>query len=106
MAGFEVITEAEDLDFTLMASMTFDDLKARLEPVYAAVYEASGIRLGFDREDSQAHQNSYTFYLRYEGPLPRGSDVKIDITLRERLVHPICERPVLRSYEEFTDLPE
>ena len=68
--------------------------------------EASGIVFGFDREDRQKHDNSYTFYLRYEGPLPRGSDVKVDITLREKLVYPLTERPVLRGYEEFTDLPE
>jgi predicted nucleotidyltransferase component of viral defense system len=97
---------SEDLDFTLTASITLDELKARLEPIYAAVGEASGIVFSFDREDRQKHENSYTFYLRYEGPLPRGNDVKVDITLRERLVHPLAERPVLRSYEEFADLPE
>lgn len=97
---------SEDLDFTLTLPVTPDELKARLEPIYAAVREASGIQFGFDREDRQKHDNSYTFYLRYEGPLPRGSDVKVDITLREKLVHPLLERPVLRGYEEFADLPE
>src|SRR6201997_1990700 len=33
---------SEDLDFTLTETATFDELKARLEPVYAAVREASG----------------------------------------------------------------
>jgi uncharacterized protein len=97
---------SEDLDFTLMAQAEPDELKARLEPVYAAVREASGIVFGFDREDRQKHDNSYTFYLRYEGPLPRGSDVKVDITLREKLVYPLPERSVLRGYDEFEDLPE
>jgi len=97
---------SEDLDFTLTAPATPDELKARLEPIYAAVREASGIVFGFDREDRQKHENSYTFYLRYEGPLPRGSDVKVDITLREKLIHPLQERTVLRGYEEFADIPE
>jgi uncharacterized protein len=97
---------SEDLDFTLTAPVTPDELKAQLEPVYAAVREASGIVFGFDREDRQKHDNSYTFYLRYEGPLPRGSDVKVDITLREKLVYPLLDRPVLRGYQEFADLPE
>lgn len=97
---------SEDLDFTLTAPVTLDELKARLEPVYAAVREASGILFAFDREDRQKHENSCTFYLRYEGPLPRGNDVKVDITLREMLVHALQERPVLRGYEEFADLPE
>ncbi len=97
---------SEDLDFTLTAPVSPDELKARLEPIYAAGREASGIRFAFDREDRQKHENSYTFYLRYEGPLPRGNDVKVDITLREILVYPLLERPVLRGYEEFADLPE
>src|ERR1022692_760041 len=97
---------SEDLDFTLIEPIAFEELMKRLDSVYAAVREASGIVFGFDREDRQKHDNSYTFYLRYEGPLPRGSDVKVDITLREKLVHPLLERPVLRGYEEFADLPE
>ena len=97
---------SEDLDFTLTAPVTSEELKARLEPVYATVRESSGIVFDFDREDRQKHDNSYTFYLRYEGPLPRGSDVKVDITLREKLVDPLLDRPVLRGYQEFGDLPE
>src|SRR5664279_1847678 len=97
---------SEDLDFTLTSSMTLDEMKARLEPIYIAVRDASGIVFAFDREDRQKHENSYTFYLRYEGPLPKGSDVKVDITLREQLVYPLQNRPLLRGYEEFTDLPE
>ncbi len=97
---------SEDLDFTLTAQVTPEQLKARLEPVYASVRDASAIVFGFDREDRQKHEHSYTFYLRYEGPLPRGNDVKVDITLREKLVHPLQERTVLRGYDEFRDLPE
>ena len=66
----------------------------------------SGIVFTFDREDRQKHENSYTFYLRYVGPLPSGNDVKVDVTLREQLVYPLRERLILRGYEEFTDLPE
>ena len=97
---------SEDLDFTLTAQVTPEELRGRLEPIYAAVREASGIVFAFDREDRQKHENSYTFYLRYEGPLPRSNDVKVDMTLREKLVHPLLERPVLRGYEEFSDIPE
>ena len=96
---------SEDLDFTLTEPITFEELVKRLEPVYAAVYDASGIVFKFDREDRQSHENSYTFYLKYEGPLPTGNDVKVDVTLREKLAFPLLELPVLRGYEEFTDLP-
>ena len=97
---------SEDLDFTLIEPVPPEELVRRLETVYAAVREASGIVFTFDREDRHAHANSYTFYLRYVGPLPRGNDVKVDITLREHRVYPLQERPILRGYEEFADLPE
>ena len=97
---------SEDLDFTLRERLTFEDIRTRFERVYAIVQEHSGITFVFDRQDRQTHVNSYTFYLRYTGPLPTGNDVKVDITINERLAFPLCERPVLRGYDEFTDLPQ
>lgn len=86
--------------------MPFDDIRQRLESIYAAVREASGIEFAFDREDRHSHENSHTFYLRYIGPLPAGGSVKVDITIREPLVLPLEARAVLRAYEEFSDLPD
>ena len=97
---------SEDLDFTLREPLTFEDIRTRLERVYAIVQENSGIAFVFDRRDRQIHVNSYTFYLRYAGPLPTGNNAKVDLTINERLTFPLCERPVLRGYEEFADLPE
>jgi len=97
---------SEDLDFTLVKPITFKDLLGRLEPVYARVHEQSGITFAFDREDRQKHLNTYTFYLKYMGPLPSGNDVKVDITVREHLVFPLQNRTILRGYDEFADLPE
>lgn len=96
---------SEDLDFTLLEPAPFEDLRLGLEPVYAAVREASGIEFTFDREDRHSHTNSHTFYLRYVGPLPAGGSVKVDITIREQLVFPLEARPVIQAYEEFADLP-
>jgi len=97
---------SEDLDFTLVEPVPLEEIKRRLEPVYAAVLENSGIVFAFDREDRDSHTNSYTFYLKYAGPLPAENDVKVDITIREQLVYPLQARPVLRGYEEFSDVPE
>jgi predicted nucleotidyltransferase component of viral defense system len=97
---------SEDLDFTLLEPTPFADLRLALEPIYACVREASGVEFAFDREDRQPHANSHTFYLHYIGPLPTGGSLKVDITIRERLVFPLEARPVLRAYEEFSDLPD
>ncbi len=54
------------------------------------------------------HLNSHTFYLAYEGPLPSTStkEVKVDMTISERFVCPLQERPIVRGYEEYADVPE
>ena len=66
------------------------------------------MEIRFDHLDRHSHENSHTFYLAYEGPLPRarGKTVKTDITIRERIVLALEDRPILRGYEEYRDLPE
>lgn len=97
---------SEDLDFTLLQPIPFEDILKNLEPVYTAIRDASAIEFAFDRADRHPHANSHTFYLRYVGPLPAGGSVKVDITIRERIEFPLEPRPVLRAYEEFSDLPD
>jgi predicted nucleotidyltransferase component of viral defense system len=99
---------SEDLDFTLAQPSELDAILGGLEAVYAGVRQASGIVVRFARADRKSHQNSHTFYLAYEGPLPATSpkEVKVDITIREQLVRAVEERPVLRGYEEYADLPQ
>ena len=100
---------SEDLDFTLIAAAPFEVIREELKPVFAEVRRASGVAIRFGHEDRQSHQNSHTFYLSYEGPLPataRPKEVKVDITIREEVVFPLEPRRVLRAYEEYQDLPE
>lgn len=98
---------SEDLDFTLAEPRELDAILTELEVVYAEVERASGIVVRFARADRRSHQNSLTFYLSYDGPLPSAApkEVKVDITIREQLVRPVEERPVLRGYDEYEDLP-
>jgi hypothetical protein len=97
---------SEDLDFTLLRPTPLDDILRSVDRLFAALEAASAIRFTFDRQDRHGHVNSHTFYLNYTGPLPAPSSVKVDITIEERLCFPLEQRPVLRSYEEFADLPE
>ena len=97
---------SEDLDFTLVEPTSFEDIRHLLEQVYATVRDATGIEFAFDREDREAHANSYTFYLGYTGPLPAPGSVKVDITVREQVVFPLQNRSILRGYDEFEDLPD
>lgn len=100
---------SEDLDFTLAQPVPFETIRRELEETFKATHRASGVVLRYAREDRHPHANSHTFYLGYEGPLPggpAGKEVKVDITIKEEVVFPIAERPVLRGYREYEDLPE
>jgi predicted nucleotidyltransferase component of viral defense system len=97
---------SEDLDFTLLQSLSFEELKQELEPIYEEVKRASNITFRFSRSDSTTHQNSYTFYLMYEGPLPVTStpkEIKVDITIKERVFYAPEELAVIKSCDEFSD---
>lgn len=98
---------SEDLDFTLLKPLSFEELKQELEPVYEEVKRASNITFRFSRPDPTTHQNSYTFFLAYEGPLPfTFKEIKVDVTIKERICYESKELAVLKNCEEFTDLPE
>ena len=98
---------SEDLDFTLAEATPFETIRTQLEAVYGEVQRSSGIIIRFSREDRKKHQNSYTFYLAYEGPLPgtHTKEFKVDITIDERMVVPVQDRKQLKGYDEYTDLP-
>ena len=103
---FEDYRFSEALDFTLIRPIPLEDILAGLTEIFAALETACGLRIAFDREDRHSHQNSHTFYLRYQGPLPAANDVKVDITITEVLCFPLQERPIHRTFDGFDDLPE
>lgn len=100
---------SEDLDFTLATETSFETIRKELDAVFVEARRATGALFRFARQDRRTHENSHTFYLGLEGPLPAhlgGREVKVDVTIRERLVFPLEERPVLPGYKEYTDLPD
>ena len=99
---------SEDLDFTSTRETSWEEIERHLAAAFDATRRASGVEFRLDHLERHSHENSHTFYLAYEGPLPsaRGKTMKTDITIRERIVMPLEERPVLRGYEEYRDLPE
>ncbi len=61
---------SEDLDFTLTEEFTFEDIRKDLYIAFRHTHLSSGVKLHFTRYDLHAHENTYTFFLGYEGPLP------------------------------------
>ena len=105
---FEDYRFSEDLDFTLIEETSWEEIERHLAVAFEETRKASAVEIRLDHLDRHSHENSHTFYLAYEGPLPRarGKTVKSDITIGERIVLALEERPVLRGYEEYRDLPE
>jgi len=99
---------SEDLDFTFMKEVPFEMIQEGLEKVFHKIEQQSGIKFNFRRADRRTHQNSHTFFLGYEGPLPAiaPKEVKVDITIRERIVFPPQEKPVLAEYTQYEDIPK
>lgn len=99
---------SEDLDFTLTEESSWNEIERGLDTAFEETQQASGVEIRLDRVDRHSHENSHSFYLAYEGPLPRGpgKSIKTDITIHERIGFPPEERPILRGYDEYRDLPE
>ena len=99
---------SQDLDFTLTQETSWEEIERYLAGLFEETRGASGVEIRLDRLDRHSHENSHTFYLAYEGPLPgaSGKTVKTDVTIRECIVLGLEERPVLRGYDEYHDLPE
>jgi predicted nucleotidyltransferase component of viral defense system len=100
---------SEDLDFTISEPVTEQDIRRGVDAACEKAAALSAVAFVFDREDRHSHLNSFTFFMTYEGVWPRSgaaNEVKVDVTLAERLVLPLERRPVLRGYPEFADIPD
>ena len=94
-----------DLDFTLTQETPWEEIERHLARAFEETRSVSGVEIRLDHLDRHAHENSHTFYLAYEGPLPRarGKIVKTDITSRERIVLPLEDRPASEKIVALLD---
>lgn len=98
---------SDDMDFTLVDENTpIETISEELQSVFAEAHRASAILFNIVRTEAQS--NTHTVYIGYEGPLPgtQRKRIKTDVTIREVLVFEVENRPVLRGYAEYSDLPE
>lgn len=94
---------SEDLDFTLLKKIPLEPILEALEDVFEYIKEEAGIPFGIGKKEEPG-VNTHTFTMTYEGPLPgKAREVKTDITFREKILKPVHERPILKSYPEYSD---
>ncbi|MGH8325362.1 MAG: nucleotidyl transferase AbiEii/AbiGii toxin family protein [Steroidobacteraceae bacterium] len=97
---------SEDLDFTLRQSLELEAIFAALDEVFQALHAESGIAFRRSPDPPVRHTRNDTFYLIYKGPLPAENSVKVDVTRGETLVFELEQKPIIRTYAEFADLPD
>lgn len=98
---------SEDLDFTLLNSLSIDGITGMLESVYSIILDASNVRLILSSKE--IHTNGYTFFINFSGPLgadiTRG-EIKIDFTINEKLINRPVLKTLLWEYDEYADIPK
>lgn len=97
---------SEDLDFTMTKEISLEEIKNEFEKAFQKILVLANIPLRLARAEVP-HKNTYTLYFNYSGPL--GADIskgeiKVDITINEKLLFPAKEKPLLKEYEEYNDL--
>lgn len=94
---------SEDLDFSLTEEIPQEYILSEFSKIFLWISEESGIRFEHVRQDLPS-ENTYTIYISYIGPLPgTAKEVKVDITFKEKIITPIEEKSIIRTYEEYTD---
>lgn len=99
---------SEDLDFTLRVTLSQEDILQQFRRLFEYPKHQAGIHFIIEHIEP-IRQNTYTFYIAYEGPLPttgQRKEVKVDITINEHLAFPLEQKTILKSYDEYSDLPE
>lgn len=96
---------SEDLDFSLTRPLPLDELFSDLREVFESLHAKSGLQFQLDEATLTAHKHTDTFFLTYQGPLPKANSVKVNISRDETIVFPLEMKPVLQTYPEYSDLP-
>ncbi len=96
---------SEDLDFTLVKDLSSDEIKKELDVIFSDLLKLVNIKLILHNEEIR--HKTYSFYINYSGPLEADiskRDIKVDITTDELCLFPSEERPLIKEYDEYSDL--
>lgn len=99
---------SEDLDFTLLAPIPLDKILEGFKEIFELLNDEVGINFDIGKLEPD-NKNTHTFYIQYEGPLPKSGnpkEVKVDITFNEKVITMTQEKAIIKTYEEYSDLPQ
>lgn len=97
---------SEDLDFTLVDEIPLEKVLEEFSAIFSWVKGETGIEFAHVRQE-ESSENTHTFYISYVGPLPgKAKEVKVDVTFRELLIHPVEIKEIIKTHEEYFDFLE
>ncbi|MGV8084107.1 MAG: nucleotidyl transferase AbiEii/AbiGii toxin family protein [Coriobacteriia bacterium] len=94
---------SEDLDFTVLDTISSDDLLAGLAETLDRLSKTQGFQFALPENRIERRTDSLTVYVDFVGPLQGklgGRDIKIDFTLAEKLEFPVEANPILSCYSD------
>jgi hypothetical protein len=66
---------------------TDEHIQEQFDQAFKYAQQASGIRLNISRIDRYPHENSHSFFIGYEGPLPGGTGKEVKVDMKRLLAH-------------------
>lgn len=94
---------SEDLDFTLLTETDGRILPAHLERVLERLAKDEGFQFAVPAERIEQREGSVTAYINFVGPLQArldSRDIKIDLTLSEKVIFPTVPRAVQSPFSD------
>ncbi len=98
---------SEDLDFTLLEAINEDTIIEDFGMILHQIAKSQGFRFDLPNGKIERRTDSLTFYINYVGPLQGrldSRDIKVDITLSERLEFPLEDRAIISTYSDSKGL--
>jgi hypothetical protein len=90
----------------LTGEIPLEKILEEFSSIFSWVKGETGIELAHVRQENSS-ENTHTFYISYIGPLPgKAKEVKVDITFRELLIHPVEERKIIKTHQEYFDFSD
>lgn len=98
---------SEDLDFTLLEGVRAETILQEFQLLLDSLEKAQAFTFNLPEEKIERRTDSLTFYVEFVGPLLAnlGSrDIKVDFTLKEKLLFPIEGKPIMSPYSDSGDI--
>jgi|Deesub1362A_J573_1020465.scaffolds.fasta_scaffold02881_8 hypothetical protein len=104
---FPTYRYSEDIDFTLVGKGDDKSLIEEFRKVLLRLEREVAFTFNISEERIEERKDSLTFYIEFIGPLLAKlgkRDIKVDVTLKEKILFPLEEKPIISSYSDSSKI--